>query len=216
MSRIVSSFDRLLFPTGYRCLICGAETVLPDDGICEDCRASVSRCPSPVCPSELDGLWVSYLYESVIREAMHRFKYSGCVWLAPLLVRYIALPDDFAPDAVVPVPMHPFKQWRRRYNPPEALAEALRLRYPSLPEARPYLKKTRRTVSQTRLSKEERAENAKNRYFAAQQLNGLSVLLVDDVTTTGSTLNACASALRLAGASKVYAACACFAPKDSV
>ena len=77
------------------------------------------------------------------------------------------------------------------------------------------MKKTATTPSQTTLTAAERADNVKGVFRASQAVAGMSVLLVDDVCTTGSTLTACAAALKAQGARTVYAICACKAQVGS-
>ena len=151
MSGLPDAFSALLFPEGYRCLVCDAEAELGEDGVCAVCRKGLRRCEFPAFSAPLDGLAASFWYDPVVLEAMHRFKYQGATYLARFFTRYIELPlsseEDPARcrgqaagrlimpwhvDCAVPVPMHPLKAYIRGYNPPYYLALALRERYPLL------------------------------------------------------------------------------------
>ncbi len=113
--------------------------------------------------------------------------------------------DPFKPDLIVPIPLH----WRRRlwrgFNGPTIFAQALaaRLRIPCRPRL---LRRTRPTPSQTTLTAAQRRENVKNAFAvrSARGLAGKSVIVVDDVLTTGSTTSEAAKALKAAGVAAVH------------
>jgi ComF family protein len=113
---------------------------------------------------------------------------------------------QLAIDVVVPVPLHWWRHWQRGFNQSESLAEALasRLHIPS----RRWLKRTRYTPMQTALARSGRKDNVRGAFRVARtaDLRGKSVLLVDDVLTTGSTAHEGARALRSAGADRVVVA----------
>jgi ComF family protein len=108
----------------------------------------------------------------------------------------------------VPVPLHPTRQRERGFNQASLIAELLSAQT-SIP-ARPLLERTRYTTTQTALDRSERMENLHNAFRLRKNgdVRGLRVLLVDDVLTTGSTLNECARVLKRAGAFSVHAATA--------
>ncbi len=107
-------------------------------------------------------------------------------------------------DLVMPVPMHSTRKRSRGFNQSELLAAPIAARL-SVRLEKAMMKKTRHTTPQSALSHAERIENAKGAYQVAADLAGKSILLVDDVVTTGATLSECALALRRAGAKHVYA-----------
>jgi len=199
----------LLYPSDYVCPVCGKEAWLDGVGLCADCHGQLRPCGKLSPPAPLDGLYAVYFYDSVLHSAMHRFKYSGQTWLARFFLRDVILPTDLTFDAMVPVPMHPWKAYRRGYNPPEALALALQERQSCPPIRTDLLRKIKLTPSQTALSAKDRSRNVEDVFLAAASVRGLTILLIDDVTTTGSTLISCANALKAAGAARVYALCAC-------
>jgi predicted amidophosphoribosyltransferase len=132
-----------------------------------------------------------------------QLKFRGARYLADEFGRRLAagLPRKF--DLVVPVPMSRLKLLFRGYNAAALVAERLAL-HAGLRYAGRGLKKVRRTRAQADLEREERLKNPKGAYRASGVAG--TVLLVDDVLTTGATANACAEALREAGASEVHVA----------
>lgn len=106
-------------------------------------------------------------------------------------------------DVVVPVPLHLVRHWRRGFNQAEELARHL-----PLPVVRA-LRRTRSTATQTDLPEARRHENVKNafavRWGARRTVKNATIVLVDDVSTTGATLDECARALLSAGAKEVRA-----------
>lgn len=203
-----------LFPEGVVCALCNQEAVVGSDGMCAACRAALARCPRALnAPAGLDGLAAGLIYNEALEAAVHRFKYRRQVWLAPFFAGFIELPADWRIDCLIPVPLHPLRQWLRTFNQSELLARALQTRYP-LPIRRDLLHRTRYTAPQAKLDAARRAVNLTGAFSANTRANGLSVLLIDDVTTTHNTLQSCAAALRRTGAMRVYAACACLAGRE--
>jgi ComF family protein len=158
-----------------------------------------------ICRSGARGFDAAYsfaAYEGVMRQLIHLYKYARIKTLArplsDLLVRAMPLDESF--DAIVPVPLHWFRKWRRGFNQSALLAQALSRRT-GIP-VRNALKRARSTRAQAGLSNRARRENV-TRAFHARPVVGKRILLIDDVMTTGSTGAACAIALKRAGASRV-------------
>jgi ComF family protein len=142
-------------------------------------------------------------YRGALERVLHAFKYERHdFFAAPLagLMETTLRERDF--DAVVPVPMHRSKLRRRGYNQAELLARALARRLDTKCE-RALLTKRGETPAQSKLARAARAVHA---FAASPRADGLSILLVDDVSTTGETIRACASELLRAGAARVCAA----------
>ena len=146
------------------------------------------------------------LYDGPVAEAIHRFKYQGeRAGLATFASFLRAAPLDLAePDAILPVPLHPSRLRQRGCNQALVLAQAF------FPKAERRLDpgllvRLRHTHSQTGMSGKERRQNLKNAFGVTTPaaVAGKSLLLVDDVYTTGSTVNECARILRRAGAARV-------------
>ena len=150
----------------------------------------------------------------MVRKTIHDFKYGrqfylrhliGC-WLTETLDDPRLLGRRF--DFVVPVPLHRARKRERGFNQAELLAIELHRRS-GLP-LRDALQRTRYTTTQTQFDRRERMENLKEAFRLRRgcDVQGLRMLLVDDVLTTGSTLSECAAVLKNAGAVSVHAATA--------
>jgi ComF family protein len=191
------------------CSRCGARAgegvgVIRGCGRCEDFREGFSC--AEIC-SAGD-------YEGVLRELCIALKFRGERQAAPLLAQFViqqVFDRGFAPrvDAVVVVPLHALRQWRRGFNQTElmAVSVARALEKPLWASA---LKRTRGTRPQSELSAAQRKSNVEGamavRRKFARRVEGKSLLLLDDVMTTGATLREAALVLKRAGAKAVYGA----------
>jgi ComF family protein len=128
-------------------------------------------------------------------------------WFAQRLVTVVRQNQEYnAADVVVPVPLHPARQRERGYNQAELIGRAL-AKYLRLPCRSHLLVRTRPRPGKSRLTVRERWQSVRNAFDMREgaQVDKLRVLLVDDVLTTGATLDACSRALRAAGAAHVAA-----------
>jgi ComF family protein len=161
-------------------------------------------------PGLVDAARSAGLYEGSLREIVHAFKYEGRRGLAaPLAGMLRAAGASILRDAdlVIPVPLHVWRRIRRGFNQADDLAR--RLDVPVLHA----LMRVRPTAPQTGLTAAGRRRNVRHafttslflRQQARQRLEGRIVVLVDDVRTTGATLDACAAVLKAAGAREVRA-----------
>lgn len=185
---------------GFLCEVCGVP--LPDGGArCHACRRGrVFR----LCRS-------AGLYEGVLKDCLWRLKYEGKESLAAPLGRLLAeswasVPGWARVDAVTYVPLSFWREHRRGFNQARLLAEAF-ARETTVPLLIGILRKTRATRSQTLLHREERLDNVSGAFEVRDgaAVRGKSILLIDDVCTTGATLDACAAVLKKTGARRVDA-----------
>jgi ComF family protein len=142
-------------------------------------------------------------YQGTLRKLIHLFKYSGMRRLARPLGALLAdaLPRDRQFDLVTPVPLHWRRRWQRGFNQSELLGKAI-ARARRIP-AKNVLRRASATRAQAGLSNAQRRENVVGAFRARGRVNGLRILLIDDVMTTGATAGACARALKKAGAKSV-------------
>ena len=202
--------DRLLslfFPA--RCLICG-KVVRADELFCPACRARLPAEPQRRSfPLEQEfTVYAPLPYASGFRRTLHAMKFEGEKGRAEAIGQLMASVFAEPPEAqlVAWVPMTPQKQLDRGYNQSEVLAKAAAraLKLPALP----VLKKVRDTATQHELSRGERIGNVKDAFRADVRCKEKTILLVDDIVTTGSTICECAKALYEAGAKEVVGLCA--------
>ena len=222
----------LIYPP--RCPSCG-EAIAAQDGLCAGCwgelvvpsEPACSRCQRPfdsatgeaaVCapclaePPRHDGIAAGTLYNEASRKLVLAFKHGRRIALAPMLARMVAarLPQLDGEWRVVPVPLHPWRLWRRGFNQSALLArEIARLR--GLEVLVDALVRTKHTPSLGGLGRSARARALSGaitvRRTCKSQLEGASIVLVDDVMTSGATSDACVRALKRAGAERVLVAC---------
>jgi len=153
----------------------------------------------------------AFRYEGAVAEALRALKYRGALHVVPDLAELLAACVraeyfEAAFDVVAAVPLHPARLRARGSNQSALLARALARRL-GIPYAARLTRRTRPTPTQTGLTAPERADNVRNAFKtgSARRLKGKHVLLVDDVMTTGATVNACAHALKRGGAVSVSA-----------
>ena len=154
----------------------------------------------------LNRLRSAAAYEGPIETAIHRFKYQGwrrlAVPLAELMAERLVV-EGLAAPAIVAVPLHPARQRQRGFNQAELLARQLRVRLWST-ETVGRLIRIRATPPQVGHDRRWRADNVRGAFrWDGPPLNGRPILVVDDVATTGATLDACATALRESGSGPV-------------
>jgi competence protein ComFC len=148
-------------------------------------------------------------YEGPVELAIHRFKYEGWRRLAGPLAQLLAerlVVEGVAADWVLAVPLHPSRLRQRRFNQAELLAKELRTRL-ALGQPPGDLVRTRHTPPQVGHDRLWRLQNIRGAFaWRGADLSGRSLLVVDDVATTGATLDACAAALRASGSGPVIGA----------
>jgi ComF family protein len=157
---------------------------------------------------EIDGIRSPFLFSGVIRKAIHEFKYRNLKAIAPLLASFLSdflLENPIPGDVLVPVPIHGKRQRERGYNQSSLIAHELSL-INKVPLINDCLIRKVNTPPQVRTaSAMERRKNIADAFACADgRLKGKQVLLIDDVSTSGATLNTCAGVLKAAGAASVW------------
>lgn len=156
----------------------------------------------------IDGIRSPFRFEGMARQAIHHLKYNNFRALASPLAQLLKdyLQVKLLPrEVLVPVPLHPHRLRERGYNQSSLLAKELG-KLTGLPVVEGSLLRFRDTPAQTRAASAEVRRNNVDGAFACQdhKLQGKQVLLIDDVCTTGATLDSCAVALKKAGTSSVW------------
>jgi ComF family protein len=204
----------------FLCRVCSRELFLSKPPICSTCGypffgmlAGPRVCPHCV---ELDPLFEQgktlFLAKGPARSIIHVLKYqSGFYVLEDVKVMIAKVPhykEYFDGAILIPVPLHPTKERERGFNQSLVIAKSLN-EATEAKDLQNLLVRTMYTQTQTRLSRAARHQNVKNAFALAADavvIPNQTYILVDDVITTGSTLNACAAVLREAGANQVKVA----------
>ncbi len=213
----------LIFPP--RCVYCGRL----GDYLCENCRAEARpigtnlciRCGNPLTqrglchrcrydpPDPIRGLRGVFFYNGPIAQSIRSLKYHGIRQLAPILAAPLAAYIQAHPipiDFIIPTPLHPERLASRGFNQSELLAADI-TRILHIPHRTDLLQRIRHTKPQAQLNRAQRLQNVAGA-FAVQhgaRLHGETILLIDDVATTGATLRACAQTLQEIGAGEIWA-----------
>jgi len=209
-------FLELIYPA--LCLICEkAETSRRTHLLCEKCLREIETRPLPAAAAagelssgNLDELHAGWSFDDAMQAVIHAFKYRRCSSLSRVFGAMLAqrLQNDLAREmqqaVLVPVPLHRRRGRERGFNQSILLAQTLAevWKMKILPRA---LERTRFTQPQATLTAAERQKNVAGAFAAAGKpnLQNQTIFLVDDVFTTGATMNACATALKAAGAGNV-------------
>ena len=228
---LFSNITCALFPPA--CLSC--DNIIPsraEEAFCEDCRKQLVFIEGSICPicgrTYPDSPSTGHLcghciekppyfslaraaasYETLIEEAIHRFKYGRNPAFGVALASFLGTVDfpdmDWqAYDMIIPVPLHIRKLRQRGFNQSLVLARGLSKTH-RLPVNFSLLKRRKLTLTQTGLDKKQREKNVKDAFCVRhpEKIEGRNIILVDDVYTTGATTSECAKVLIRAGAGHV-------------
>jgi ComF family protein len=209
------------------CLACGQPLEGHERLVCESCWQSIETVHAEddayqqflaklTSDGIISGLFSPFYFEKEgkLQAIIHGLKYQGYTSLGVKAGRKVGerieSANDFPKaDGVLPVPLHPLKKRERGYNQSELICQGIE-EVTGIPVRTDLLIRRKYTVSQTQLSLEERKENVGDAFEINEKkrgdISGKSFILVDDVITTGSTINACAKALATAGAKSVHVA----------
>ncbi|WP_444943408.1 ComF family protein [Microbulbifer sp. ZKSA006] len=218
-------FRQKLAPSLARCLLCGGTS--GESGICSACTAELPllgngcrHCALPVAaarnsicasclkrPPACTKITAAWQYAYPINHLIQRFKYHRDLAAGHSLIQLAARqlgPPREAPDLLTPVPLHWRRYWQRGYNQAQLIASGLGEDW-RLPVALRLLRKTTSTQTQSQLNRNQRQKNLSESFAVHGQIQGAHIGLVDDVVTTGATLEAITERLLDAGAKKVSA-----------
>jgi len=150
-------------------------------------------------------------FDSHAQKIVHQLKYSGKEYLAPEISQFLGetwtrYPELQEAAIVIPVPLYKTQFRERGYNQAELLAKEFVKQFPQMALQGKTLVRIKSTRSQTKLSRKDRLQNLLTAFSVvdSEAIKNKTILLIDDVCTTGATLNACAKTLLRAGADKVF------------
>ena len=233
-------FLRFLYPV--RCPVCDRLLPVESFGVCSSCEKELPWIVQPICMKcgkmldsfQREYCWNCMRYPHWFDRGIAAFSYTGSLRSSVKRMKFGNRQDylDFfaesmvkqgrkwlelwKPDVIIPVPMYWIKKNRRGFNQSELLAEKIG-RLTGIPVRKDILKKIRGTQDQKQLSLEERRKNLESAFSLKKQPEGIrTVLLVDDVYTTGSTVDALASVLKQSGVEKVYFLTLCIGKGENI
>ena len=202
------------------CLLC--QSASSDRLLCEACErelpASATACPRCALPGSqltecgaclaapphFDASRAAFSYAFPIDALVQALKYGGQLalagWFAQELLKRLGQPSGV--DLIVPLPLHPARMAERGFNQAAEIAKAL-ARASGIAMDAHIAKRLRNTAAQTGLPWREREANMRQAFGCERELSGLSIAVIDDVMTTGATLNEFARTLKQSGAARV-------------
>lgn len=227
---LAASMDLLLPPA---CLLCGQllPTSIEEQFFCRGCLAAMVPlqpghcrcCAQPfqtttsnhLCgtclkrPPSFSIVHAAGLYQGSLKEAVHKLKYRNQLTLAKplgqILGKSVVEAESFAPDLIIPVPLHPNRLRQRGYNQALEVARPIAQQL-AVPLVTTLLQRSRNTPQQQGLSAIERRSNLRNAFTLSSEAQALRILLVDDVMTTGETVRECCRTLLSGGVNEVQVA----------
>lgn len=201
------------------CLLCGAAS--PHGSWCKACDSALPYLNNALCPVCALPTWegavcghclrqpphfsrtvAAFAYAFPLAQLLQAYKFGERLQLAPTLADRLAQRIRILPDRIVPMPLHPQRLRERGFNQSLLLACELgkKLHVPVLPDT---CQRLRNTAPQSSLAWQARGKNMRNAFACSAAVTGLHIAIVDDVMTSGASLNELAQALRRAGATEV-------------
>lgn len=230
---LVDIFLNLVYPDNCR-ICGQRRATKAQSYVCHECRKDIRQITPPVCSlcgRQFEGdITVEFTcedcrnrkiyydrarsavyYDGTVVKALHAYKYNNAMWFEPFLAQMLIEKAKIEIcngewDCIVPVPLHFVRKNERGFNQAERLSNHLS-KAVKIPVNARILKRVKYTETQTALERHKRGENVKNAFALRDRdlnINGLRIVLVDDVMTTGATVNECAKTLRKGGASSIF------------
>ena len=192
------------------CIVCSSLLENEEHITCTRClskltpldRKYINDLKDEIKPSYFDQLFVLFEFDTVFQILIHHLKYQRFTSLALFFAACLETKVNNPYDLVTAVPLNSVRERERGYNQSNLIARHF-ASITGLKHSENILLRTRNTPSQTKLNRKQRIENMQTAFKLNGNINGKTVLLIDDVITTGSTVNACAKELKANGAKKV-------------
>lgn len=217
-----------------RCPVCGKIISKKKSYVCDECKSKVSKISEPRCMKCGKALLVKeqeyclncskkdyyfergvslWNYDDTMKKSIANFKYHhrkeyAQFYAEEFVKEFGDYVKQLSPDGLVPVPIHWTKYIDRGYNQAQVIAEEIGKRL-NIPVLEGVLVRKKRTIAQKQLSESERARNLEHAFYVSEKwktalrtLN--SIMIIDDIYTTGSTINLCAKKIKEAGLKQVY------------
>lgn len=230
---IIDCFGRILYP--QVCPLCGVVVDIRNNGTCDECRGRISYVQSPVClkcgkeiadeeielcedcsrySRTYDKGFPAMNYIEPVTDCVAQFKYNNRRELADFFAGEIIRCHgkeiaEISPEVLIPIPIHKKKLKKRGYNQAELLARSLGRRL-DIPVDADVIKRNLNTMPQKKLDNVEREKNLKKAFILSREIvQYKKVMLVDDIYTTGATIEACTSLLKQKGVRRIYYTSVC-------
>ena len=204
-------FLNLIFPN-----VCGFCNKIDKNSLCKNCELNLAKykinCIKDYTKNNkkyFDYLYSALKYENEVREKIIKYKFNENSYLYKTFAKIIIKDKKIYGflklyDIIIPVPMHKFKKSVRGYNQSELLANEI-AKQMELAFEKAVLIKIKNTKVQSTLTKTQRRENVKNVFFVtdATKIKDKKIILIDDIYTTGCTVNECSKVLKQSGAREI-------------
>lgn len=226
----IHTLKNTLFPRGIKCIVCGQELKEKTQyGMCGTCLQALPFHSGKICyrcgdsivgtgsyclsckdsQKDYEFARAPFLYEGAIQTLIYKLKYAKSKYLAPFLSAFLVdefVKQDWQIDLVVPVPLHSKREKERGFNQAELLCCLFNEKL-HIPIITNNLVRVKHTRTQTKLTKKQRKDNLEKAFQVLQksEFKNKNILLIDDVFTTGATIEECSEVLKKAGAKNVYA-----------
>lgn len=188
------------------CISCNEVVNYPEIVICSNCYLMIPKIDNQHIMSFLeripeqhfDNVIILFEYSETIQKLMHLYKYQEYLKLANLFSKSISDKINKHYDIITYVPLHESKERERGFNQSKIIAQIV-ANNTNLVFGESFISRTKFTTTQTKLTRNQRIQNINKAFIVGKDVSNLSILIIDDVITTGATLNECSRVLKDAG-----------------
>ncbi|KAA3617732.1 MAG: ComF family protein [Calditrichaeota bacterium] len=204
------AFDLINMVLPATCTVCGKVLSSNRVIVCENCYSELRKTTpeqlevfiSRISNQKFDNVYIMFEFSELFQKLMYFFKYEGHQRIADYFAASLHESINNTYDMVSFVPLHVTKQRERGFNQSEEIAKSY-CQKSGLHFSNQLLQRVKYTTSQTKLDRKKRLENISNAFLVNEDITNKSILIIDDVITTGATLNECAGVLKRAKCKKV-------------